>query len=539
MKLSKVLSFGCAALMSVSLFACSGTTAGSSLENSASDSIETVVYPEGYTVLKADKSDTGAKTEGLAVEFEPHFFNYEQAMRADDRYFNDVDPEVYWNLVKERLQKLNIARFRVMIKPGWLEPYNDDGDHSNIDWSNFTFDSVEMKAVYRVLDLAEELGIKVTLVLWGVEVNYNDASNEYKTDGTYWMVGNNKAGNWCIGAKGEMIYEFVENFSALVQYCVNRKGYTCVDQVTPGNEPDWQWQVDSTRGDPDAYVEMCQELDRRFKVDGIRDKVAFNLGDSTDTGSKEWLTEVCPDLVGIADVINTHTYIFHSGSTNTQMLDWVRQNRAFAASIGASYWVGEFGSYPEGNDDVYGVDGYKRCVGLARQVVNFLNGGAVGASYWMCADSALYYTKRDVLDSYSLNGLWATYKYVYDVGKVGDAVPEDFYLRKQYYMYELLSTNIKADCTVNPLIINNEYIAGVLLTDTQGEQTLILVNNSDVNAKYAFNVSDTEAGYMYRLFEENCFVGGTYQEKTADLSVVNGCISFEAPAQSISVIKKS
>lgn len=498
-----------------------------------------VIYPEGYTALKADVNDTGALTEGLAVEFETGFFNYEQAMRAEDRYFNGVDPEDYWNTVKARLQEMNIARFRMMIKPGWLEPRNDNADASEINWDAFTFDSVEMRAVYRALDLAEELGIKVTLVLWGVEVNYNEAALGYQTDGKYWMVGDNSAQNWCIGAKGDMMYEFVECFSALVQYCVNTKKYTCIDQVTPGNEPDWQWQVDSDRGDPEAYVEMCLELDRRFRADGIRDKVLFNLGDSTDRGSRNWLTEVCPPLAGVADIINTHTYIFSNQSTNSQILDWAKQNRAFASSIGAKYWVGEFGSYADGNDDIYKIDDYSRCIGLARQTVCFMNGGAIGASYWMCADTALHYTRTDVMGSYCIDGLWATYKHIYDEAKVGDAVPEDFYLRKQYYMYRMLSQAIGEGCRVYPLKIDSDYIAGMRLVDASGSETLIVVNGTDEDVRYAFAVSDVKADFLYVGFNENCFTQSGYEACTQPMTVANGCISFTAPSQSVSIIKQN
>lgn len=76
--------------------------------------------------------------------------------------------------------------------------------------------------------------------------------------------------------------EFAENFSTMVKYLIEEKHYTCINQITPFNEPDSHiagygrimWQGDfETMGWQDTYAPMVKALDAKFKADGIRSKV--------------------------------------------------------------------------------------------------------------------------------------------------------------------------------------------------------------------------------------------------------------------------
>ena len=190
---------------------------------------------------------------------------------------------------------MEIDRFRVMLLPSWLEPFNDNDDASQIKWETLTTESVEMQSVYKVLDLAEEKGIDVNLTLWGAENKCNlidsELNSSIKENGGHFLLKNNEGSNWVLGTKYPQ--EFAENFSAFVQLFLE-KGYTCIKEITPINEPDWSYQIDGGV-DFNNYKTLCLELDRRFKVDNIRDKVLFNLSDNTDMGHT-WLEKTMSEF---------------------------------------------------------------------------------------------------------------------------------------------------------------------------------------------------------------------------------------------------
>ena len=97
--------------------------------------------------------------------------------------------------------------------------------------------------------------------------------------------------------------EFAESFSTVVKHLIERRGYTCIKELTPFNEPDGNIIP------LERYVPLAKVLDRRLRADGIRDKVRLNLSDNTDT--RRFFLEGCArELSQEADLFNSHTYIF-------------------------------------------------------------------------------------------------------------------------------------------------------------------------------------------------------------------------------------
>ena len=188
-----------------------------------------LVVPDGYTHVTV-RDLVGVNIYGTSVELDPHFF----AANVQRGVFEEAD----WAIVERRVKEMGIDRFRVMLKPSWLEPLNDDEDSSAINWEGLTPDSAEMQSLYKVLDLAQENGIDVNLTLWGVERNVAlvdiDKMAEVNAQGGHFLAKGNDSNNWMIGT----LYpeEFAENFSAYVQL-LRQKGYTCITEITPYNEP--------------------------------------------------------------------------------------------------------------------------------------------------------------------------------------------------------------------------------------------------------------------------------------------------------------
>ena len=472
--------------------ACGGETSSSS---SATDSEQT--EPTEYTLVTPSEI-AGVNRFGVSVEFDPHFLSQNVAKGVTDAQD--------WAIVEERVAKMEIDRFRVMLLPSWLEPFNDNADVTDIDWDALTVNSAEMQSVYKVLDLAEKNGIDVNLTLWGAENKCNlidaDINAAVKAQGGHFLTKGNEGSNWVLGTQYPA--EFAENFSMYVQHFLE-KGYTCIKEITPINEPDWSYQI-NRQVSFDTYKTLCLELDKRFKADGIRDKVLFNLSDNTDAGHT-WLENTMTELDAITDIYNTHTYKFGYETTNETIMNWELENRNITRNTGKPHVIGEFGSNQNvGSSRQSDIDEYRRGVLMVRQMLNFYNAGAAGASYWVLCDE--YYNYGDTYDSMMQLGLWKCSKRAYytDTAQY-EAIKEDYEVRPQYYAYALMSKYVPKGAEVYPIFLNDDFAVGTAFKGSDGKWVYVFANgNAEGEAlKLKVQASGTFEKYVY---EENALPKG-------------------------------
>lgn len=504
---------------SLMLASCGGTQSG--------DSNKTQKIPEGYTEIVVESQKSGENTFGVGVELDPHFFSHNVK--------KNVVKEQDWDIVKQRVEKMEIDRFRVMLLPSWIEPFNDDESVDTVNWDKLTLESVEMKSLYKVLDLAESNGIDVNLTLWGVEKNIalydNQTESEIKSQGGHFLSKNNESNNWVYGTKYPE--EFAENFSIYVQHLINTKGYTCIKEVTPVNEPDWSYLInDEVKFE--NYKNLCLALDDRFKKDGIRDKVLFNLSDNTDN-RRHWLEDTKNNLEDIADVYNSHTYIFGYKTKNSDIESWEKANVGIIKYTGKSHVIGEFGSNQNiGSSRQTDIDLYERGVLMLRQLLNFYNAGATGASYWVLFDQ--YYSYTDPYESMLQLGLWKSSKesYFSDTAYY-EKIKEDYEVRPQYYAYSLASKYIAKGAEVYPIYLNNDFAVGTAFKGKDGKWTYFFANGNDSgdSMKLALKVSGEFEKYEYN--KESLPKGDNLISASG---IANDLISFELAPQTVVVWKQ-
>ena len=404
-------------------------------------------------IVKTPPASTGVTLEGLGVEMDPHFLS--QNVTGQD----GATAEDWENIVVRRAGMMKLQRFRVMVMPYWWEPER----------GVFTFDSLEMKSLYAVLDLADKIGADVTLVLWGCPAacRYVDGSARPSQWQRHYL--SDPAGtNWVTAPSDPD--EFAACFSALVRYLIENKGYKCIREVTPFNEPD------GDVCDPDTYFKVVKAMDRKFREDGIRDKVRFNLSDNTDT--RRFFLEACAgNLAGEADMFNSHTYIFGYETLNSEVKEWEKANVAAVASTGKKHFVGEFGSNLCTNASRQkDINRYERGVLLVRNCLNFLNAGACGASYWSLIDQ--YYSIYDSYETMQQLGLWRYKKSVYK-GDDAEGCGFDYQVRPQYYAWSLMTRFVRKGDTVRPLDLSNEMAAGSAFLSEDGKWTYVFANGYD------------------------------------------------------------
>lgn len=468
---------------------------------------------EGDGMTLEPGESTGTPIYAIGVEFDPHFLS-QNVTRNDGAKAEDWD-----NVILRRLDMMKPSSFRVMVLPTWYEWINDNDDPDTIDWDNFTFDCLEMQSLYAELDYAQKNDIKVTLVLWGA------------CQGN-WLAGRNN-GNWVVAP--EDYAEWAENFSALVQYLVGQKGYTCIKQITPLNEPDWEYYMDGKAGPASEYMAMCRILDERFRRDGIRDKVEFNLADNSDggTGTHKYLKECVEGINGITDMYNSHTYIFGYETPNDTVLTWEKENAALAASTGKSHFVGEFGG-----NQCYGsarqrdIDWYDRGILMVRTTLNALNAGAAGVSYWSLIDQN--YGKDGRYESMQQLGLWRYVKSTYACEPYYDSIPCDYSVRPQYYSYSLLTRFIRPGAEVHPLDVQDQFIAASAIRNKDGRWVYVFANQTDADKEYTVANPGVKGIFdLYRYKEDELPQDDSMLPVLKTVSPSKGGLKVEVPAKTV------
>jgi hypothetical protein len=431
------------------------------------------VRPVSHSVYAIDKSLSVGKTTGIplraiGVEFDPHFFT--ACLSKND----GAKAEDWDNIIVPRIKKMCPQSFRVWVMPTWFEPQNDNDDPDSTNWAAMNFDTNEMKSLYKLLDLAEKEKIRVTLVLWGA------------TAGS-WLAGQ-QTGNWIFPPANRS--EWAENFSALAKYLIENKGYTCIKELTPMNEP-------SNVMSRTDYIEMCILLDSHLKKFGVRDKLALNLSDNIQDDSY-FLQKVSEQVYDIADVFNSHCYSFGYNSTNETIGNWEKRNSDITKNVGRPHFVGEFGSnLTVGSSRQTDIDWFRRGILMDRLALNFLNNGACGVSYWQLFDE--WYSSTDSYNSMQQLGMWRYVRTVYSSEPYYDKLTCDYQPRPQYYAYSLLTKYVRPGAEIHPIDTGESYIAGTAFKNVDGKWIYVFANSS-LNDYNISLINDNSADGDYKVY---------------------------------------
>ena len=453
---------------------------------------------------------TGTKLQTIGTEFDPHFFSQNVTQNA-----SPAD----WDIIVKRVTDMKMQSFRVMVLPEWYEPVNDNNDPSVTDWDRLTFNSREMQSLYKVLDLAQQNDIRVTLVLWGCVKAMSAWSlldPPYSSIPVHFLAEGSSNNEWCVAPKN--VDEWCENFSILVQYLVSTRGYTCIKEITPMNEPSTPYHIEGT---PMGYVDMCKKLDARFRADNIRDKVLFNLSD--DANDRTFLQTCTENLSEVADLFNSHTYGFGYQTPNTEMLRWEQANRQLTEAAGKKHFIGEFGSNQTvGATRQTDIDLYERGILMTRIALNMLNAGASGLSYWILMD--LHYHKNFSYEGMQQLGLWRYKKEDYVSEPYFNTLQSDYEPRPQYYSYALLTQFIRPESDIYPVDLKNEFAAGTAFKNKDGKWTYVFANGtaSHLYIKLENKQGNADGEYAVYQYIQNRLPAGDGMIQPTENITVNG-----------------
>lgn len=466
--------------------------------------------------LTVSSTTTGVKVNYIGTELDPHFL-------SACLYKNDgAKREDWYNVIVPRVKKMGIQNIRVMLLPTWWEPVNDNDDPDSVNWDALTLSSDEMNSVYAVLDMAEELNIKVTLCFWGCPSGHFLANG--RTDG--WVVPSSLHDEWA------------ESFAMIVKYLIDTRHYTCIENLTPINEPN-SYSGSSSYMSASDYSDLCHKLDQQLKNMGVRDKVKLCLSDNLQQ-DLTFLNNTVRECDDIADAYNSHCYAYGYEDNNAVITNWAKVYSNAPRRLGKVQFVGEFGSNQTvGSSRQKDIDFYTRGVLVDRLAINFLNGGCGGVSYWQLFDE--WYSKNDSYSAMQQLGMWKYVKDVYANESYFNKIKYDYEPRPQYYAYSLLTRFIRLGAEVHPISTGVDKLAATAIKNTDGKWVYVFANQEQDNYRIYLNHGDETAAGTYDLYR---YAAGelpyddSMLEPVDTVTSVDGASELSLPSQTVVLLRQ-
>ena len=440
---------------------------------------------------------------GIGTELDPLFFTENVGLAG----VSGVGPweckAEDWALFEQRMADMNLKRIRVMLRPSWYVI-----DEANTQSGIYDWDTAQMDSLYRVLDTAQKLQIKVNITMWGID------------HGTSGFMRREGESHWVTVPDEKYEEMFVSCFADCIKYLMEEKDYSCITEVTLYNEPNTLYSGFKAC---EEYCDLCVKMHDAFIEKGIRDKVLFNLSD--DAREYTWLAKTLINLEGIIDVCNSHVYTFgdtYNSETQSSNRDMSNQEICYdLPNYNLNLWKewtdqypdvphmwGEFGTL---NDNADEFKAPARGIDIARVSLNFFNMGSQGMSYWILFNQ--YYSAGNM----SNMGLWSF-------------ADEGYVCYPVYYAYSMLTRFVEESDVIFPIESSDGNIVAVAFR--QGEKwSYCIVNNGDVGKKVSFVNMDSYPGELTRYVYDEANVPtdnqviGASGKVTADGRVITDTIA--------------
>ena len=443
----------------------------------------------------------GDLLDGIGAELDPHIF---RSVNTDNG-FNEED----WQLICRRIKTMGLDKIRMMIMPEWYEPENENDDPFDTDMNAFSWDNQDMNAVYRVLDMAEEYGIKVNITVWGA--NASAGSWLAYGEANHWISPPNDLDEWN------------ENISALLVQLIKVKKYTCITELTPYNEPADAYYITSpSEISFENYKQMVLSLHNRLVSDGVRDLIMLC---TSDDGTKPaWLEQCVSDreLSAVSDCFNSHCYKLSENATLSQTEEYADRLLGIALPGGKRFTLNEFGSSTFGGGDYTNdgvMDTYARGMLYGKMITKFLGAGCAGMLHWCLFDQ--YYGT----DKLMYRGLW----------KYRDSGWEN---RPIYYALSVISANTVPGSEIYKGTSSDASCASTAFKAPDGTRTYIAVNESDRNRVIRLENSQLTSGAKIYIYSEYTLrlVKDDMLPLYAVTQAQNASVTVVLPANSFAVV---
>jgi len=352
--------------------------------------------------------------------------------------------EAHWEMDKKRILALQPKVARVWFQLDWMEPTK----------GNYTWNSPKMLNFYDYLDVLQAAGTDV-------EFNFG------------WKVGEDQQSWFSIPGVDPKISApadldaFAASASAALDELINNRGYTNIKYLTFYNEPNGNWDFESTGDQRAYYATMVQKVSDRLTADGLRQLVDIWGPEETVASWTEYMSS---NADAYFDAYSFHVYSQTYDGLSTSIAD--RTNHAGSKPV----MMTEFGF---AQDDMSGWDG-----GIANSVIKAANEGISAALVWQ------------------LNGVWLPDPYVGSDTNGNYALWDSLVVGtkpyKRYYETSLLTRYIPAHSSVVSVQTSSPDMRAAVFKTSGGDYTIVLEAKEGSSKNVTFNFNGVNVGKTFR-----------------------------------------
>lgn len=420
----------------------------------------------------------------------------------------DADDDAHWNELFQHADWLGLDWCRVELEQRVYEPQK----------RVFTWDTPEMRVLYRILDWAQRRGVDVFLQQMWADVAWNA------------YPGNADDPIRCLRSAPYSIAEWAYGLGELLHQLVQVKGYTCIRWLSIVNEPGhegFSWWQDSDMK-PVSIVPGLRAARAEFDRRGIG--VPISGPDWTDISDYKPAQVDFDQYLGAYD-LHSYSSVFDPmrgqtlSKTERQMADWAQ----WAHSKNKPFFLSEFGTMGYGWGHVDGGPAsYQSGLKNASLVIRGINVGVDGFNRWS-------FTNRGDLD-----GQWQLVR-TWDVDRnrlLDKFTPQP----NAYYQFAMLSrflskhSGVLATRVKAPFLSIDRKVVATALRSPKGNLTILVVNESyraaDVNIaledlsapvqlnRYAVTPAVEDQCWVELGADQSGMVGGSMRDTIPPLSIV-------------------
>lgn len=372
-----------------------------------------------------------------------------------------ITQQEYEALMKDVLD-LGIRYVRVGVRPTLIEPYNDNRDPHEFDWTFYEkrFASSYFQGVFRHIEYLTERGIEPVVVFWGYPSWLKQANNGVQS------------------ISEKMEEDAVELVIAFIFYAIKTRGIP-IKYVTFVNEPQW---LHNTSG-PVQHARIVRRLGERFRELEI-DVELFEPDCGWSSSSVFWAKAVLEEAEEYVGPISTHIYDTKVPSFIPQKVNRLQEIVESTAEYPKAHpiWVGEYTApgiwSGEINQEPYDpeqhmlIDDYAYAFRFAEATQYHLEAGVSGLFLWELYDVLRIgdvQPKRWGAITYKWQG-WKKRPLYFAFSMFSKYIPQDSIRVYTSTGKGLLASAFKKDGTVVVVIVNLDdsdkevqvYIAGMI-----------------------------------------------------------------------------
>lgn len=364
-----------------------------------------------------------------------------------------------WDQLKHHASWLGLNFVRVELSQRMYEPEKEE----------FDWDNEEMRALYHILDWAQQNEVDVFLQqMWGY-VEWN------AYPGIHPLI-----------SAPENLDDFANGIATLLEYLINERGYSCIKYFCMTNEPpggtwgDWWIYGDNEGSIADAWKRLNEEF------------VSRNI--NIPISGPDW-TDMPPfepeklDFAPYLGAIDIHSYHGVTADGEENLRKWAN----WAHQQGKPFFLSEFGNMNLGwGGDDPNQKSFAAALSNACDVIHGLRAAVDGFNRWS-------YTNRGNLD-----GQWQLVR-TFDIEQ-GEYLPEVVPEPEAYYGFGIISRFFSKYSSVVECSVNapDSILMATALLSPAGELNALMVNRSEEPLEVQLEISSyhNTSIYLYQVTKE-------------------------------------